>query len=131
VIQPFTMLSLGVVEVDDATVVAVSGELDICTVPGLRELVASLIAADRVRLVLELSELTFCDAAGAGEMLRCRRLVRERGGRLSLLQVSPQVGRVLRITGLTGVLPAYRSLAESILAVSLTGAAPGELPRAC
>lgn len=130
-IQPFTMLALGVVEVDDATVVAVSGELDLCTVPGLHELVASQIAAGRVRLVLELSELTFCDATGAGELLRCRRLLRERGGRLSLLQVSPQVRRVLRITGLTGVLPAYSSLAESILAVSLSGAAPEELPRAC
>jgi anti-sigma B factor antagonist len=113
-----TMLSFSVVDADGATVVALAGELDLYTTPNLRELVGSLIDEGRLRVVLDLSALTFCDASGLGELVRCRRVLREHDGWLSLLHVRPQTVKMIRLTGLGSVLPVYSSLPESAAAAA-------------
>lgn len=82
------------------TIAELTGELDIASAPALREQLLSLLRPGSSRLVIDLSRVSFCDASGLAVLVNTARRARLLGGFLRLAAVSPQVGRVLNITGL-------------------------------
>ena len=66
-------------------VLHVSGELDLVTSPMLRQRVHDVVAEGRHSLVLDLSEVVFCDSSGVGVLIATRRLLRSCQGRLRLI----------------------------------------------
>jgi anti-anti-sigma factor len=66
-------------------VLHVSGELDLVTSPVLRQRVHDVVAEGRHSLVLDLSEVFFCDSSGVGVLIATRRLLRSCQGRLRLI----------------------------------------------
>lgn len=93
-------LSIDVVHLDRAAMVAVAGELDMATAPLLQEVVAGLIAAGHTSLVVDLAALTFCDCRGVGVFVRADDTASSAGGRLSLHGARPPVALVLELSGL-------------------------------
>jgi anti-sigma B factor antagonist len=95
--------STAVTRSGDTTVIALSGELDIATVPELRPLAtAELDRAECRTLVLDLSELGFLDSTGIGCWVEIRSHAIEQGKQLAIRNVPPAVRRVLQIGGLLG-----------------------------
>ena len=82
------------------TIAELTGELDIASAPALRDQLLSLLRPGSNRLVIDLSRVSFCDASGLAVLVNTARRARLLGGFLRLAAVSPQVGRVLNITGL-------------------------------
>jgi anti-anti-sigma factor len=82
------------------TVAELTGELDIASVPALRDQLLSLLRPGSSRLVIDLSRVSFCDASGLEVLVSTARRARLLGGFLRLAAVSPQAGHVLNITGL-------------------------------
>jgi anti-sigma B factor antagonist len=82
------------------TIAELTGELDVASVPALREQLLSLLRPGSSRLVLDLSRVSFCDASGLAVLVNTARRASLLGGFLRLAAVSPQVGQVLKITGL-------------------------------
>jgi anti-anti-sigma factor len=87
-------------------VLQVSGELDLVTSPVLRQRVHDVVAEGHHCLVLDLSEVFFCDSSGVGVLIAARRLIRSCQGRLRL--VLPARGaadgsHVNRVLGALGV----------------------------
>jgi anti-anti-sigma factor len=82
---------------DGGRVIALRGELDACTCPGLAE---SLIGFPGSLIVMDLCELTFMDSSGIGAIQAARRMAIEDGGNLVVCRPCPMVYRVLEITGL-------------------------------
>ncbi len=85
----------------DTATVAVRGELDAYSAPGLEDQVARLGEEGVVNIVLDLSPTGFLDSSGLRAMLTVQRRLQDRGGRLSLHAPSEPVARLLEITGLT------------------------------
>lgn len=83
--------------------VLVEGELDLATggvlVDAVRRLVRDRVAAVEV----DLHHVSFLAVAGAGALIRCRRMVDVRGGAFRLVSPSAAVQRLLEATGLTAV----------------------------
>jgi len=77
-----------------------TGELDIASAPALRDQLLSLLGPGSSQLVIDLSRVSFCDASGLAVLVNTARRARLLGGFLRLAAISPQVGRVLNITGL-------------------------------
>ncbi|MBM0279908.1 STAS domain-containing protein [Micromonospora tarensis] len=88
---------------DQMVVMRVAGEVDIATVAAFRSALWS--APARRVLRLELSELRLLSAAGVRTLLAAHLRVRARGGELVLVDPSPVVARVLRVSGLHRVMP--------------------------
>jgi len=90
----------------DWAVLRVSGELDLVTSPVLRQRVHDAVAEGRHSLVLDLSEVCFCDSSGVGVLIASRRLIRSCQGSLRLIlpaQGAPEGSHVNRVLGALGV----------------------------
>jgi anti-anti-sigma factor len=92
---------------DGITIAELAGELDLAGASALREQLLGLLRPGSGRLVLDLSRVTFCDASGLAVLIGTGRRARRLGGFLRLAAVSPQVDRVLDLTGLHRHLPVF------------------------
>ncbi|MFF4750575.1 STAS domain-containing protein [Streptomyces sp. NPDC002514] len=87
-------------------VLQVSGELDLVTSPVLRQRVHDAVAEGRRQLVVDLSEVFFCDSSGVGVLIGTRRLLRSCRGRLRLIlpaRGADDGSHVNRVLGALGV----------------------------
>ncbi|MEU6014683.1 STAS domain-containing protein [Streptomyces sp. NPDC047515] len=98
---------------DDWTVLRIRGELDLLTSPAVRQSVHEAVAAGRHDVVLDLSEVLFCDSSGVGVLIASRRLMRSCGGRLRLIlpargaEEGSHVNRVLAALGVRRLFEVY------------------------
>ncbi|MEU6789947.1 STAS domain-containing protein [Nonomuraea angiospora] len=91
---------LGVADPSRPTTVHLSGEIDIFTSAALRGQLMDALHHSTSLLVLDLSEVTFCDAGGLGVLVGVQRRARLMGITLALTAPRPFMSRLLRITGL-------------------------------
>jgi anti-sigma B factor antagonist len=88
-----------------ATVV-LGGEIDFSACPAIRRSLMAAISGGNVHLAVDMSGVTFIDAAGIGVLVAAANRAREAGGGLSLLAPSRQVRRLLDVFHLDAILPA-------------------------
>lgn len=89
------------------TLLTLDGELDMSTVPLLREQVSLVLAGTRPdRLVVDASELSFCDSAGIQALIIAHTEADQQGVTFELLNPHDLTRRTLEITGVLGLLTA-------------------------
>jgi anti-sigma B factor antagonist len=85
-------------------IVTLTGELDLATVPSLREAaLAALDAATTSTLVLDLAGLTFLDSTGLGCWIELRNRAEDDGKALELESIPPGAMRTVTIAGLASL----------------------------
>jgi anti-anti-sigma factor len=98
---------------EGATVLVLVGEVDIGTVPTLREALGAVPDGERL-VVLDLRRLSFGDSSMLSTvMASCRRL-RSHGGDLRLLGARGPVRQVLQITGVVQEVELFDTLREAL-----------------
>ncbi|WP_405871744.1 STAS domain-containing protein [Streptomyces sp. NBC_00005] len=108
------------VEQEEWAVLQVSGELDLVTSPTLRQRVHDVVAEGRHCLVLDLSDVFFCDSSGVGVLIAARRLIRSCQGRLRLILPAQgavdgsHVNRVLGALGVRRLFDVYAGVEEAL-----------------
>jgi anti-anti-sigma factor len=86
--------------------VSVLGDLDLSVIGSLDREMERAEATDAGRIVLDLAELEFLDASGIRLLLHLTSRSKSNGGRLCITRArSPQVQRVIELTGAADVLP--------------------------
>jgi anti-anti-sigma factor len=108
-------LSLSTRTAGDITIAELAGELDVASAPVLREQLLGLLRPGSSQLVIDLSDVSFCDASGLAVLISTGRRARLLDGFMRLAAVSPQVERVLQITGLDrslAIFPTVQAAAE-------------------
>jgi len=94
------------VEKGEWAVLHVRGELDLMTSPVLRQRVHDVVADGHHSLVVDLSDVFFCDSSGVGVLVAARRLIRSCQGRLRLIlpdRGADDGSHVNRVLGALGV----------------------------
>lgn len=84
----------------DATVLAVSGELDLTSSTALEEALDGVDGASLEILVLDLREVEFMDSAGLAVVVKAHQQAQDAGHRFGVISGSPQVQRLLSLTGM-------------------------------
>ncbi|MEV4109772.1 STAS domain-containing protein [Nonomuraea sp. NPDC049695] len=87
------------------TTVRLSGELDMFTSPALRSRLLDILKSSTSLLILDLSEVSFCDASGLAVMVGIQQRARPMGITVALSSPRPFMSKLLRITGLDRSLP--------------------------
>lgn len=95
-------------------VVTVAGELDHHTAELLRAPLEEAIDQGRVRLVVDCSQLEFCDSTGLNVLLGARLKAEAEGGAVHLAAMLPVVARVFEITGADAVFTVHESLEAAL-----------------
>ena len=97
-----------------ATVIRVVGSLDALTAPTLTEFFAGQIQADNARLIADLAGLEYSSSAGLRVLLAAVKEARQRGGDLRLAGVSPQVSKVLTMSGFNNILKIFADVPAAV-----------------
>ena len=84
---------------DGATIVAISGEVDVGTEAQLQQSLLQIIRECGAKLILDVSGVSFMDCAGLRALLATRRRAEMRGGFLRLIATSAAVRRIIELTG--------------------------------
>ncbi|MFO0972852.1 MAG: STAS domain-containing protein [Phycisphaerae bacterium] len=84
----------------DATVVVLSGEVDLHHSPALHAALVNVAAARPRRLVLNLGGVTYMDSSGVGTLVELLRRVNGYKGKLALVALTDRVRGVFEITKL-------------------------------
>lgn len=94
--------------VGDVTVLTLKGRLVLDDGDdSLRERVERLIAAGRVRLLLDMAAVDYVDSAGVGVLVAKYLSVRRRGGDLRFVHLSPRVMHVMEIAHLLTIFQSF------------------------
>ena len=82
-----------------ATVIGVSGELDLASSPALEEELDRVAASDSEMLIIDLRGLDFMDSTGLSVLVRAHQRAEEQGRQLAMVKGPQQVQRLLSLTG--------------------------------
>jgi anti-sigma B factor antagonist len=105
-VEPGTQLNVDPV---GGGLIRLSGELDIRTCVKLEQVVGVAVDEGK-RVVLDLSELTFCDSTGLAGLVRLYKRATTLGGELVLRDPVPRVQALLGLTGLNRLFPIETSV---------------------
>ena len=97
---------------DGGTIMAISGEVDICTEAQLQQSLLRIIRERPASLMLDVSGVSFMDCAGLRALLVTRRRAEMRGVFLRLIATSAAVRRIIELTGAQEALAMERSTSD-------------------
>jgi anti-sigma B factor antagonist len=101
-------------EVDGpVTILAVSGEVDIQTSPGLRSGIEKALAPDR-HLIIDLTQVHFMDSTGLGVLVGGLNRARQVGASLALVCTLTRVLKLFEMTGLRDTFAIYGTRGEAL-----------------
>ncbi|MDH2426186.1 STAS domain-containing protein [Sphaerisporangium sp. TRM90804] len=88
-----------------ATTVHLSGRIDIFTSKALRQRLLNAMRDSTSTLIVDVSQVSFCDSSGLGVLVGVQHRARERGITLALTGPRPHLTRLLHASGLDRSLP--------------------------
>jgi anti-sigma B factor antagonist len=106
-------------QVGEAHVVVLRGEIDAFTAPSLREDLHRLVEEMGATIVVvDLAAVTFLDSSALGAIVGLFRRLREREGRLRIVEPSGAASRIFALTGLDAVLELFPDREAALNAAS-------------
>ncbi len=102
-------------QVGDVTVIDAAGRLTLGEgASAFRDYIRDLSAKGSKKILLNLSDVSYIDSSGIGEMVSGFTTITNSGGKLKLLGLSKRVKDLLQITKLYTVFDAYEDEAEAV-----------------
>ena len=103
-------------EVDEGAYVVLSpeGKFNLVAAPPLKERIDELVAAAKVRLIVDLHAVDFIDSSGLGALIGGLKAARQSGGDLRVAAAGDQVKAVLKLTNLDRILSPYETIDEAV-----------------
>lgn len=89
----------------DIVLLPLSGDLCVRTAPVLRDALDGFLQEGRKRIVINMADVNYVDSAGMSVLIATMRRMREQGGLLSLVNVTPDVLRTLKISRIVDLIP--------------------------
>jgi anti-anti-sigma factor len=105
-------VDLDVRECEDHVLIVLRGELDMADAADVAAALTAA-AADRSKIIVDLSGLAFIDCSGAGVLMRAQRQAREAGGSLLLAAPQPRVTRVFELSRLIDSVSFHASVEQA------------------
>ncbi|MBN2433791.1 MAG: STAS domain-containing protein [Spirochaetes bacterium] len=95
---------------NDVSIITLMGELRIFDLADYTSFFEEQIANGKVKIIINFEKITYIDSTAIGLLVNIKRNIEEKGGRLTLISVKPDVMNVLQITGINQFLDIYDSL---------------------
>ena len=102
--------------VERTVVVAVSGDLDIATVPELAEAIRAAVRKAPAALIVDLSQVDFLASAGMSLLIAVQKDIGP-SARFGVVADGPSTSRPLKMIGIDSVIDVYRSLEDALSSI--------------
>lgn len=89
---------------EDVCIVSIQGSIDSATAPDLENHLMTNIEDGKTNIVINFMQVDFMSSAGLRVLLEVVKKIRETGGDLYLSAISPEVERILSISGFTSIM---------------------------
>lgn len=111
--HPFAeTMTTSVTRTDEATVLTVTGEVDLATASALESALDAALAAEPAALVIDLTAVSFLASAGMAALVSVHK--RAGGTRLVVVADGPATGRQLKMTSLDQVFSLHSTLDDAL-----------------
>jgi anti-sigma B factor antagonist len=100
----------------DVAVLHLSGELDADTSAQLHSTLADLLERPVPRIVVDLSDLKFCDSVGLSAFITSKQVISARGGWLSFAGANPFLCQLMETVGLSRYFAIFPDVEDAIAA---------------
>lgn len=116
-------LKIAVTNVEGVAVLDLGGRVTLGEAAGsLRDVIKDLVGKGSKDILLNLTEVTYIDSSGLGELVGAFATVSNRQGRLKLLGLQPRVHDLMHITKLYTVFDIFTDETEAIRSFQARGA---------
>jgi anti-sigma B factor antagonist len=116
-------LEISIRRVESVAVVDLKGRVTLGEASGsLRDAIKELVGKDSKDILLNLSDVTYIDSSGLGELVGAFATVSNRHGRLKLLGLQPRVHELMHITKLYTVFETFTDEATAVRSFRAHGA---------
>ena len=105
-------------------IAAVTGDIDLSTVAGLRERLSGLVDSGQP-LILDLNRVTFIDSTGLGVLVATARRAAVHGVTLHAVCSRPQTRKLMWLTGVDRRIPLSATVDGALTLLTESGDAPG------
>jgi anti-anti-sigma factor len=95
-----THLHIGASAVNGGVVITLAGELDLASAPDLAAAIDDATAAAAEVVIVDLRGLEFMDSTGISVLVQAHQAAAQSRYRFALVKGSPQIDRILSLTGL-------------------------------
>lgn len=99
---------------ETVTIVAIAGSVDGLTAESLMNALGEQVRSGRTNLVADFTDVQYTSSAGLRALLATMKETRQRGGDFRLAGVSPDVHRVLELSGFTSILKLYADVDAAV-----------------
>ena len=105
---------------NDIRMIKLIGKLDIIGTGEIETKFTGYCAGDKVRVIVDLSEVSFLASIGIRLLMLTAKSVNKRGGKMVIVNPISDVQHVLEVTGIPAIIPIYSYLefAETVLMAS-------------
>lgn len=103
----------------DVVVLHLSGELDADSAGKLHTRLADLLARPVPRIVVDLSDLKFCDSVGLSAFVTSKQVITARGGWLSFAGANPFLTNLMETVGLSRYFAIFPEVDDAIAAAGM------------
>lgn len=115
--EDFAILDVSV-ESDEASILAIAGEIDMETGPAFNAGLLRAIGAGRGGLIVDLSQATFMDSAALTSLVGAFDQLRKRGGDLAIVASDPRMRALFDVARLERDFRIYETRADALAAIS-------------
>jgi len=95
---------------DGSVLLTIAGELDIATVPTVRERLTAVTDAGARRLVVDLREVSFMDSTGLAAFIHAKMRLGDEGSMTLVMEPDSYARLIFEVAGLVGVLEVVDTL---------------------
>jgi anti-sigma B factor antagonist len=103
----------------DVAVLHLRGELDSDTASQLYQTLAGLLERPVPRIVVDLTDLKFCDSVGLSAFITSKQVIDARGGWLSFAGANPFLTQLLETVGLSRYFAVFPEVDDAIAAAQI------------
>jgi anti-sigma B factor antagonist len=111
-------------DMDEISVVYLKGYLDAHTAPDFEKILQTLVDEERVRIVVNLSGLSYISSAGLGVFMGFIEDVRKKGGDIKLAEPTEKVFRVFDLLGFPVLYEIFQLETDAVKKYRPTGSVP-------
>jgi anti-sigma B factor antagonist len=98
---------------EDSHVLELIGQVDLYTAPAFKERMAQLIEKGNMRIVVDLTRVSFMDSTALGVLVGGLKRLRPAGGSIAVVCADEQVIRLFELTGLDHTFDIHETLEQA------------------